>query len=235
MLHERARGTTVQERFWATRHLKEQSDWGKASSGKTGNVWVDGYWSSTSHEHRALLLERIRRYSPIEAVLEIGCNCGPNLQMIGKEYRSAKVVGIDINPAAIQAGKELLKEEGLENVSLLVGKADDLRAFDDKTFDVVFTDAVLIYIGPDKIHKVVGEMVRLARKAVIFVELHDPSGSRGLSGVGKYIRGCWIRDYEKIMRSFNLAIKGISLTKISEGDWEAPNWQEFGHIIEASL
>ncbi len=56
----------------------------------------------------------------------------------------AQIRGIDINPMAIQRGNEWLAQEGISNVRLSVGKADELEEFPDKSFDVVFTDAVLI-------------------------------------------------------------------------------------------
>lgn len=64
-------------------------------------------------------------------------------------------------------------QEGISNVKLLEGKADTLGEFQDKSFDIVFTNALLIYIGPDEIREVVKEMIRITRKALILMELHS--------------------------------------------------------------
>jgi ubiquinone/menaquinone biosynthesis C-methylase UbiE len=115
-------------------------------------------------------------------------------------------------------------------VKLSVGKADDLRQFRDKGFDVVFTDAVLIYVGPDKIKKVVKEMLRVARKALIFFEYYDfDSGSNPL---GIYA-GHWKRDYAMLLREF-LPKDKIMVTRLPEELWADEKWQKCGAVIEAA-
>ena len=48
-------------------------------------------------------------------------------------------------------GNEQLAQEGIPSVRLMVGKADELDQFQNSSFDIVFTNALLIYAGPDKI------------------------------------------------------------------------------------
>ena len=144
----------ITDKEWSTRHLYDES-------------WIENYWNSRNHPHRSFLVERICRFSPIYSILEIGCACGPNLYQIAKKFPDAEVRGIDINPIAVQKGNEWVKEEGISNVKLEVGKAQELRRFADKSFDVVFTDAVLIYIPPDEIKQVVKEMLRISRVIVL--------------------------------------------------------------------
>ena len=73
----------------------------------------------------------------------------------------------DINPIAVQKGNKWFKKQGISNVKLEVGKAQELYRFADKSFDVVFTDAVLIYISPDEIKHIVKEMLRIGRVIVL--------------------------------------------------------------------
>ena len=94
------------------------------------------------------------------------------MYLIAKKFPNAEVRGIDINPMAIQKGDEWLAQEGISNVKLSVGKADELGQFQDGSFDIVFTDAVLVVIGPDKIKEVIKEIIRIARRALIMVEWH---------------------------------------------------------------
>jgi ubiquinone/menaquinone biosynthesis C-methylase UbiE len=131
-----------------------------------GEGWIEGYWRSRNHPHRPFLVDRICRFST-NSVLEIGCACGPNLYHIAKKFPNAEVRGIDINPMAVQKGNEWFKEEGISNVKLEVGRAQELKQFADKSFDVVFTDAVLIYISPDEIKHIVKEMLRVGRVIVL--------------------------------------------------------------------
>lgn len=223
-------GTRVREKEWATRHLckGKKDDWKKDSKD-----WIKGYWDSQDHPHRRFLLERIEVFSPITSVLEVGCCCGSNLVLLAKKFPNAEIIGIDINPMAVKKGNKWLKQEGISNVKLSLGKVDDLREFQDKNFDVVFTDAVLLYIGPDKIKKAVEEMLRKARKALILCEWHDFS-EKDKEGIGFYHLGFWKRDYIALLRQYVLE-HNIRVTKIPEKVWDAEGWKEYGAIVEVIL
>jgi ubiquinone/menaquinone biosynthesis C-methylase UbiE len=223
-------GTKVTEKEWATRHLckdeRERDDWGKGS-----DDWIKSYQDSQNHPHRTFLVETISKFNP-SSILEVGCNCGPNLCLLAKKFPDAKIIGIDINPIAVQKGNEWLAQERISNVKLLESKADELRQFQDKSFDVVFTDAVLIYIGPDKIKEVLKEMIRITCRALILVEWHSFEPQRkDLYGHGVYYLGCWKRDYVALLKQF-VPEEKILVTKISEEIWPDENWKRWGGVIE---
>lgn len=226
-------GTKAVEREWATRHLREgereRSDWGK----ERGD-WIKGYRDSLNHPHRSFLVETISRFNP-SSILEIGCNCGPNLYLLAKKFPDAEIRGIDINPMAVQEGGEWFAQEGILNVGLLVGKADELDQFQDKSFDVVFTDAVLIYIGPDKIKEIMNNAIRITRRALIFMEWHSFKPQRkDPYGLGVYEQGNWKRDYVSLLKQF-VPEEDIHVTKIPEGIWPDENWKRWGAVIEVIL
>jgi ubiquinone/menaquinone biosynthesis C-methylase UbiE len=221
-MQRRLLGTRLEEKYWAARHLRQGDDWGD----KEGD-WVRGYWDSRDHSHRSFLMERIFKFSSL-SILEIGCNCGPNLYILAKKLPDAQIRGIDINPIAVQKGNEWFTQEGISNVKLSVGKADDLRQFKDKSFDVVFTDAVLIYIGPDKIRKVIEEMLRVTRKALIFLEWHCFDSK--CNPLGVYV-GHWMRDYRALLKEFVPESK-TKVTKLPKDLWLDQNWQRWGSVIE---
>lgn len=224
-IQRRLLGTRLEEKYWATRHLRKGDDWG---NGK--NDWIRSYWDSRNHSHRSFLMERIFKFSP-SSILEIGCNCGPNLYLLAKKFPNAEIKGIDINPMAVQKGNEWFAQEDISNVKLSVGKADDLRQFQDKSFDVVFTDAVLIYIGPDKIKKLLGEMLRVTRKALIFLEWHCFNSKSNPLGV--YV-GHWMRNYVTLLKEFVPENK-IKVIKMPEELWPDQNWQRWGAVIEVVI
>lgn len=226
-LGERMLGTRLAEKEWSTRHLHKGSDWRDGDNGE----WIKGYWDSRYHSHRQFLLEHITKVSPVSSILEIGCNCGPNLYLLARELPAADIVGIDINPAAVQKGNEWFTEEGIKNVKLLVGKADRLEQFEDKSFDIVFTDAVLIYIGPDKIKKVIKDMLHIARKALILFEWHSFGSPAGPCGV---YMGHWTRDYTALLKEFVSQDK-IHVIKMPEQLWSDKHWQKHGAVIEVNL
>lgn len=226
-------GTKAIEKEWATRHLCEgerrRDDWGKGS-----NDWIRGYRDSQNHPHRSFLVETISKFKP-SSILEIGCNCGPNLRLLAKKFPDAKIMGIDINPIAVQKGNEWFAQEGVLNVNLSVGKADELGQFQDKSFDVVFTDAVLIYIGPDKIKDVMREMIRITHRALILAEWHSFESQRKDTNVlGTYHKGIWVRDYVALFKQF-VREEQIRITKISEEVWPDKNWSEVGAVIEVAM
>ena len=225
-------GTKAREREWSRRHLRKGNDWNNISHVGEVDEWVLSYWDSQSHGHRPLLLKKLSSYSP-SSVLEIGCNCGPNLYLLAKRFPEIEIRGIDINATAIEKGKELFASEGISNVKLSFGKADGLGQFEDKSFDVVFTDAVLIYIGRDKIKQVIQEMLRIARRALVLVEWHgfDSQNKKDPNGLGVYYGGCWKRDYTALLKQF-VPDEHISISKIPEDLWPDARWREVGAIIE---
>jgi len=135
---------------------------------------------------------------------------------------------------AVQKGNKWFAEEGISNVKLLVGKADDLHQFQDKSFDIVFTDALLIYIAPDKIEKVIQEMLRITYRVLILVEWHYKNQNKDPQGLGIYHFGYWKRNYVNLLKQV-VSIEQIHLTKIPKELWPQKNWQDLGYIIEVIL
>lgn len=229
-LKERLLGTRVAEREWATRHLRGGNDWNNAKHTGDSDEWIKSYWDSRDHSHRRFLLEHISKSSPVSSILEVGCNCGPNLYLLAKKFPDAEIVGIDINPEVVQRGNEWFAQAGIKNVKLLVGKADELGQFEDKSFDIVFTDAVLIYIGPDKIKEVMKGMLRIARKALLLFEWHSFGRKSKPSGI--YV-GHWTRDYVALLKEF-VPERNIRIIKMPAEIWPDKNWQKYGAVIEVT-
>ncbi len=208
-------GTRLETRRWARRSSPAQS---------SGCL-------ATDHPHRGLVLKRVSCYAPFKSLLEVGCGNGPNLILLAKAFPEAIFRGVDVNPNFVKAGTKWFKENGVSNVSLLVGKADDLAGFPDKSFDIILTDAILIYVGPDKIRKVLTEAVRIARRAVILVEWHSPDSANAL---GFYERH-WVRNYEALFKTIDskVSVKVFHLPK--GGGFGDDLWTKWGALIEASL
>jgi 23S rRNA U2552 (ribose-2'-O)-methylase RlmE/FtsJ len=225
------------DKEWATRHVYDES-------------WIESYWKSRSHPHRIFLAERIAKFSPIRNILEIGCASGPNLYNIAKKFPKAEVRGIDINPMAVQKGNEWFRQEGISNVKLEVGKAQELTRFEDKSFDVVFTDAVLIYVSPDEIEQAVKEMLRISR-VLVLCEWHlfnrwlalvlngyycfrlKSEAFKFKSASHGFFVGHWVRDYKALLKEF-APKRNISVIKFSKKLWNDKGWQRWGAIIEVN-
>jgi SAM-dependent methyltransferase len=235
---------------WADRHLCDGED------------WIESYWKSRDHPHRSFLVERICKFSPLRSILEIGCASGPNLYNIAMKFPDAKIRGVDINPVAVQKGNEWLKKEGISNVKLEVGRAQELGRFADKSFDVVFTDATLIYISPVEIKQVIKEMLRLSR-VLVLNEWHSSNKSlTWFSEMHYSLRQKFEKHFLSKERSRTLGIsfkprsaslglfvghwvrdyktllgefvppRKIHITKLPKELWNDKNWQRWGAIIE---
>ena len=212
----RLAGTRLYERKWAYR-IKS----------------VDVIVSDIEHPHRQWLMEQLDVLWPFSSVLEIGCGYGPNVQLLATRFPTIEVMGLDINPIAVHEGNAGLAQLGIEHARLILGKADDLSQFTDRSIDVVFTDATLLYIGPDKIRQVIAEMRRVSRKALLFVEFHYSGHARDRKALGVHTRDGWVRDYRKILNHF-FSDDTITFMKIPTDVWPTGRWPVYGYLINVA-
>jgi len=133
---------------------------------------------------------------------------------------------VDINTAAIMAGTDFLLREGIKNVRLMAARLSDISKANDGQYDVVFSDAVLIYVGPREIEQTVKDMLRIAGNAVILLERFYEGDMRGT-----YRYGCWERDYPKLFAKFCPNAQIIQ-TKITRAVWDEERWAGSGLLIE---
>lgn len=225
--------TMLNEWRWQKRHLQAGNDWNSSKHKGEKDEWVKTYWESRNHPHRKLLIQTILNYSP-SSVLEVGSNCGPNLYLLAKKLSGARLCGIDINEDSVQKGNDFFAQENMPGIKLFAGKADDLSRFRDNEFDVVFSDAVLIYIGKDKIARVAKELLRVAKRAIVLVEWQPTPDEKDASGLGIYYGGRWKRDYKALFSRF-VKKENIHAMKLNSSLWPDPNWQALGYIIEVRI
>ena len=216
-LHELLIGTRAREKRWASRPIAE------------------GYWENRDHPSKHFLAERIAALAPVNSILEVGCASGPNLYLLAKRFPQAQVVGIDINQEAVEYGNTKFVQEGISNVKLTAGRADTLEVFPDGAFDIVFTNALLVYIGPDKIKEVIKGMLRISQRALVLMELHSfQANTKDPYGFGFYRYGNWVRDYSALLRQF-VPQEQIQVTKLPEDVWPVEPWQSSGAVIEVVI
>ena len=151
--------------WWANRLVDhERHDWDIDAEN-----WIEGYKKSVNHPHRKLIIDQLFRFSPFESLLEVGCNCGPNLYCIGLTFPFIKLAGIDPSQASIDVGRKFLPD-----VLFRTGTVQKLP-YHNLEFDIVLTDAVLIYVPPAEIEQAMDELARVAKKAIILVEWEGKS------------------------------------------------------------
>lgn len=110
--------------------------------------------------------ELLANLEGIETVFDGGAGSGRFSILLAKQ--GCKVTHFDISQSMIDKAKELAKEAGVEeNITFVKGALEDLSAFADKSFDLVMSfDAPISYTYPNQ-EKVIGELVRLAKKKII--------------------------------------------------------------------
>ncbi len=166
--------------YWRTRHVGRPQ-------------WASSYWNSQQLEERRYLVRALQRVRPFESLMELGCNAGPNLALVRRAFPAVSLTGIDINEDALRFCRQAFADEGLGSVDLREQSLYELDNFAPDSADIVLTSGVLIHIPPQQVRTVVASALRIARKAVIMVELHAfvPELESDLARPGKWCRSFW--------------------------------------------
>lgn len=208
-------GAKTDELYWKFRHIFDSS-------------WAKSYISDASinHPHRKVLIDAISNCLPFESILEIGCASGPNLYLVAKKFPKIKIYGIDVSGKAIETGRTFLKSSGIKNAFLEQGGIEKLKEFENKSIDVIFSDATLIYLGPAEINLAIKEMGRVGKKAIILCEQNSDARK-------SFYNDRWIHNYKTLCQKL-ISFKSIKITKLPKNIWSG-DWAKMGAIIEVFL
>lgn len=202
--------------YWRDRDERDpKMDWKNPEE-----LWIRQYWYSMVHPHREVLLNILMRISPFDSLLEIGCSCGSNIYRIRGTFplKDTNLAGIDANVNCIEFAKSKMGA-----VDFRVGDFRKLP-YPDKSFDIVLSDAALMYVSPEEIEKVMKEIDRVARVAIVLIEWSDKSRL----GIVKDFH--WARDYMKLLEE--LGYGGVR-RKFTLEEWPSENWLHNGILIAA--
>lgn len=206
-------GGSIQAVLWRYRHFY-----------KFG--WAEGYLKTINHPHRQQLIEAVESFEPITNLLEIGCASGANLIRMRDRFPGAQLIGIDINSKAINVATKYFSSHGDRCVHLFNQSAEEIKFMKSKSVDVVITDAVLMFITPNKISSIISEILRISRKGIVLNEYH----SDGLKD-GHFISGRWVYDYVSIIRN---ELPQVEIKCVKSG-FTGGVWDVYGTLIEVHL
>ena len=185
--------------------------------------WKDGYLDNDclKQGHRDFLIDLITRNENIIKILELGCGDGINLRKIAKINPSFELVGVDINKFAIETGKSKIKNQNF-GIELIIGNFKNLNKFKKNQFDIVFSDAALMYVDDKNIIRVLKEAFRISKAKLIICEQHTDKSS--------FYNDKWIHNYKKNLETF-VDAKMLETHDIKNSN-RTGDWAEFGKIIE---
>ena len=201
------------DKYWIDRKSNDsRQDWDYHSKS-----WIERYWLSVKHPHRDQIINELKKIE-FKSLLEIGCNAGANIQRIRKEFKidDGNLAGVDINLDSI-----LFVQKKLPDVLWKVQNAKYLP-FRDKEYDIVLADAVLMYADPTEAEKILFEIDRVAKKAIIICDW--------FSEQDEIKDGHWCRDYELLLKEM-----GFDSYKVKIKKWptKSGNWERNGYIFVA--
>ena len=144
-----------------------------------------GYHDLT-YPHREILLSYITKYQP-ESVLDVGCGSSADLWLIKQAFPNCKLTGIDKTPSPLD-GATILNERLQDELPKL-----------QESYDVIFTNGVLMYLSHEDKAAALDEMLKRANKAIILSEINPYEPSNTAFDYGAYFTSKGLRvDAHKI-------------------------------------
>jgi hypothetical protein len=184
---------------------------------RQGEEEIRATWQTRNAPSSGYLRRALGRFE-FTSLLELGSSCGNRLAVIAAERPDARLIGIDINRLAVKCGNKWLLEEGIGNAALEWGRIEDLSAYADRSFDVVFSWASLIYVRPARILDALKGAVRVSAKAVVLVEMQSASKDQNRRGV--YCQpGNWKRDYVSLLEEAGANPSRIECEWVNTNIW----------------
>ena len=213
LLETKVLSNLLSKTIWRYRHIYKPS-------------WANISINSQQFKHRYKFVDTIASFQETKKILEIGCAAGPNLRLLRENLPKTELTGIDINKKCVDIGNKYFQSKSDYNCKLFNKSTDQLSFFKDKSFDVVCSQAVFIFLPPDKIEKAIFDITRLSRKGLVLHEYYKKEANKGY-----FDEGCWVYDYPAILNKFLDNPK----IQISSSSFKGGSWDTFGRIIKVSF
>jgi len=152
--------------------------------------------NSETEKYRLKLFNKFN-LKKVSSILDYGCGYGINLKVLQ-----------DINPKFILNGMDISKKDlrmleilnnNLFKININILDHNKLKNFESK-FDLVFTDAVLIYVNPSTIKDHVKNLINSSKKYLLFHELTYEFNKSKISHLN-------IHDFRLLIKSINPKLK----------------------------
>lgn len=128
--------------------------------------------NNEEHTIALLFLSSMIQFYNIQSILDVGSGTGRVIQFIKEHHPHVRIVGIE----PVEALRQQAYQKGINPTQLIDGDANNIQ-FKDQEFDLVCEFGMLHHVPAP--HKVVGEMLRVARKAIFISDCNNfGQGSR---------------------------------------------------------
>ena len=151
-----------------------------SSPEKSNRRWDRDEFFRTGEDHIAAMLRYVGSLGVAGArrkALDFGCGVGRLTQALCRHFDACW--GVDISPSMIELAEQYNRHPG--RCRYCLNEADDLRAFDDNTFDFIYTCFVLQHMRPKYSKNYIKELLRvLAPGGVLLFQLTGEMAAAGL-------------------------------------------------------
>jgi SAM-dependent methyltransferase len=110
-------------------------------------------------DHSIEMLRSAERLEQRESALDFGCGAGRLTQGLASYY--THVTGVDVSKSMLETARRLNRQGIRCDFQLVSGS--DLRGFENRRFDLVFSSLVLIHLPPDTSLRLLREFLRITR------------------------------------------------------------------------
>lgn len=144
------------EDFWATRSNQDDHNGPARYASKSLEMvrFLNDFWAP--------------EVTDADSLLELGCNCGPNLAGL-QDLGFRALAGVEINPAAVQEMRRSFPALA-DSAEVMVGSFEEvLPNVPSASYDVILTVASLQHVHPSG-HRIMADIVRIARRHICIVE-----------------------------------------------------------------
>jgi len=146
-------------------------------------------------------------------ILELGCGVGSSLLPVAEAFPEAETVGLDVGASMLRYAHARARQIGVP-AHFVQGDAEH-APFDDASFDLVFSAALMHETSADAIGQILAESHRLLRPGGIAVHLEVPSRYDNLD--------LWSQIRAQVERDYN-----------NEPAWQAATSADYGALMRAA-
>lgn len=107
-------------------------------------------------------------------VLDVGCGVGSIALDLAPTIAPGRIVGVDADEGQLEAARRSAAERGIDNATFVTASVYELP-FEDSTFDVVYANAVLMYVREQV--RALAEMRRVLRSSGVAAVTDDDLGT----------------------------------------------------------